>query len=347
MSQLDSDSIKPLNEKPHHQVDLFSVLELTKDATAEQIKTKYNALILIHHPDKGGDAKKFRDIKIAYKILSDPLKKAIYVKSLSASFSEISQDYKDNQTGRAIDLGYLSHEEDFGYKQGTSTTEQEREQKKEAFMQKFENNRDEKEKNMIEEAQIKAISKPNSLDELKKLRESDDLQIPYQPVDSKIWQNDPNIFNSFFNQAFESHKKSNATDLTTYEEPMALGQTSLAPLDHNVHHSSLFNSDPWQNYQQQHDFLTYQAPTNLDFSKVNQQIDITRTADQNPENLNDLLNQRMQAHLKNRNELLDLDPNQYQIKDEHHPSKHPLSHLNMLGNEPICQTIDPPKELKK
>ena len=40
----------------------FSYFDLTPDATKEEVMEKFRSLVLIHHPDKGGDPKKFREI---------------------------------------------------------------------------------------------------------------------------------------------------------------------------------------------------------------------------------------------------------------------------------------------
>ena len=49
--------------------DPFKVLGLKRSASDEDIKTKYRELILIHHPDKGGDHEEFIRIQQAYDFL--------------------------------------------------------------------------------------------------------------------------------------------------------------------------------------------------------------------------------------------------------------------------------------
>lgn len=46
--------------------DYYEVLGLQKDASADEIKSAFRQLAFIHHPDKGGDAIIFREVRSAY-----------------------------------------------------------------------------------------------------------------------------------------------------------------------------------------------------------------------------------------------------------------------------------------
>lgn len=59
-------------------MDPYLELELPIDADEEEIKLKYRHLANIHHPDKGGDEEKFKRIKEAYELLSDPIRRKSY-----------------------------------------------------------------------------------------------------------------------------------------------------------------------------------------------------------------------------------------------------------------------------
>ena len=68
-------------------MNLYEELELTLLCTEEDIKKQYRRLANIHHPDKGGNEEKFKRLKLAYEILSDPQRRKHYDTS-----GEISHD---------------------------------------------------------------------------------------------------------------------------------------------------------------------------------------------------------------------------------------------------------------
>jgi DnaJ-class molecular chaperone len=60
-------------------MDHYSTLGVSKEATPEEIKKAYRKLAVKYHPDKpDGNVEKFQEINNAYEILSDPNKKAMY-----------------------------------------------------------------------------------------------------------------------------------------------------------------------------------------------------------------------------------------------------------------------------
>ena len=62
--------------------DFYEVLEVSKSASAEEIKKAYRQQALKYHPDRNpGDKaseEKFKEAAEAYEVLSDPQKKARY-----------------------------------------------------------------------------------------------------------------------------------------------------------------------------------------------------------------------------------------------------------------------------
>ncbi len=58
--------------------DYYKVLGISKNASGPEIKKAYRKLAHKYHPDKGGDAKKFKEINEAYQVLSDEEKRSQY-----------------------------------------------------------------------------------------------------------------------------------------------------------------------------------------------------------------------------------------------------------------------------
>ncbi|KAH0479976.1 MAG: uncharacterized protein KVP18_003262 [Porospora cf. gigantea A] len=66
---------------PRGNVDsskFYNVLGVDKDCTESEIKKAYRKLAIRHHPDKGGDPEKFKEISRAYEVLSDSEKRERY-----------------------------------------------------------------------------------------------------------------------------------------------------------------------------------------------------------------------------------------------------------------------------
>lgn len=68
---------------PRADVDttkLYETLGVGKTADEKEIKKAYRKLAVKHHPDKGGDEHKFKEVSAAYEVLSDKEKRAKYDK---------------------------------------------------------------------------------------------------------------------------------------------------------------------------------------------------------------------------------------------------------------------------
>ena len=58
--------------------DYYQILGVGKTASPEDIRRAYHKLAHVHHPDKGGDEKKFKEVNEAYQTLSNKDKRAQY-----------------------------------------------------------------------------------------------------------------------------------------------------------------------------------------------------------------------------------------------------------------------------
>lgn len=58
--------------------DYYKILGVEKEASKDDIKKAFRKLAQQYHPDKGGDAEKFKEVNEAYQVLSDEKKRAEY-----------------------------------------------------------------------------------------------------------------------------------------------------------------------------------------------------------------------------------------------------------------------------
>lgn len=58
--------------------DYYEVLGVGKSASADEIKKAFRRLAVEHHPDRGGNEEKFKEINEAYEVLKDPSKRQRY-----------------------------------------------------------------------------------------------------------------------------------------------------------------------------------------------------------------------------------------------------------------------------
>ncbi len=58
--------------------DLYAVLGVAPDASADDLKRAYRRLARQHHPDAGGDEAVFKEVSRAYEVLGDPERRARY-----------------------------------------------------------------------------------------------------------------------------------------------------------------------------------------------------------------------------------------------------------------------------
>ena len=75
-------------------MNYYELLDVPKNATTDEIKQHYRKYARIHHPDKGGDPEKFKEIQTAYETLMDPIQRHQYDMDLSGTNYTFTQaDY--------------------------------------------------------------------------------------------------------------------------------------------------------------------------------------------------------------------------------------------------------------
>lgn len=70
-------------------INYYEILEVDEYSSPEEIKKNYRRLSMKHHPDKGGDPKKFKEVTEAYNYLKDRTPKKVFDKSADAFFKNM------------------------------------------------------------------------------------------------------------------------------------------------------------------------------------------------------------------------------------------------------------------
>jgi curved DNA-binding protein CbpA len=307
------------------QIDLFEILGVQPDATLDLIKVKYAEKLLLYHPDKGGDPVKFNDLTIAFKILSNPKNRLIYTESLASTFNHLTKDYRDPLTGKYLNLGYELSTDDFM----KGSTPDEIEQKREIFLQKFENMRTETEKNQVNKLH-QSMQKEQTFEEMinQRRQQSQEIEIPViEGLDPK------NLDVNLFNQIFEknSKKQSQTKTIQKLEEINGICQNSLYQIENQSNYIGLFGNNP--DYTQLN-WNTHENPKSFDPDEYDQTTDITKIRDNNEDDLKKKLKHKILEHQIDRLRLLNIDDEDYHILKEHDPLNNPLSYVNVLSSDP-------------
>jgi len=78
--------------------DFYAILEVSRDASAEEIRKQYKNLALQWHPDKNPRkideaSRKFREISAAYEVLGDPEKRRVYDQQLKEDADRLIDEF--------------------------------------------------------------------------------------------------------------------------------------------------------------------------------------------------------------------------------------------------------------
>ncbi len=94
--------------------DYYEVLGVDKNASADEVKKGFRRLAIEHHPDRGGDEEKFKELNEAYEVLKDDSKRQRYdqfghagVGSSASSDGNPFAGFGGNGQGANFDFGDL------------------------------------------------------------------------------------------------------------------------------------------------------------------------------------------------------------------------------------------------
>ena len=74
-------------------MDYYQTLGVPRNASDSDLKKAYKKASMQHHPDRGGDEAKFKEINEAYSTLKDPNKRAITWPSLPTHLAETADTH--------------------------------------------------------------------------------------------------------------------------------------------------------------------------------------------------------------------------------------------------------------
>lgn len=306
----------------HIQMDLYEILGVNRNATQDEIKKNYNELVLLYHPDKGGDAKKFKDLQVAYKVLSNEKNREIYTKSLSSTYEDIITEYRDTTTGVHKSLGYDVSGEDFT----KGTTEEEKVLKKDSFMNKFDEIRSQQEKELLsamsQGLDDKTKKNPAKVPTYQDLLKQNEEELTAPIIEGLMAREDGEskwtFNNDLFNQVFEHNKQTQSHDMEPYSDIREFHRTDLAP----VGDDSMFATD--QDADQPNcDFFTYKYDSHVDMKQFNPSQNVSRTREMVFDDVQSLIKKRT-ADRELFDKSIKVNPPPTTVED-----KNPLSYQSM------------------
>lgn len=86
---------------------LYDILGISRDASPDAVKSAYRKMVVVHHPDKGGNEEKFKEIQKAYEILSDDKRRQMYDMTGNESEEQAQGGNPFGGMGVPFDLGSM------------------------------------------------------------------------------------------------------------------------------------------------------------------------------------------------------------------------------------------------
>lgn len=84
--------------------DYYSLLGLTSEASVDEVKSAYRREVRRHHPDTGGNAEVFKQLGDAYRVLSDPVQRAVYDERMHSTSSGTGSTPRGEEAGTVLEI---------------------------------------------------------------------------------------------------------------------------------------------------------------------------------------------------------------------------------------------------
>ena len=253
-------TVNPTPAQEEKQQDFYQILGVSEDASYPEIKKKWLKLSMLFHPDKcGGDNEKYRQINLAYKVLSNPDNRKKYNDSLAKTFNQLKDEGRDVEYH--VNVDYLDGGNKFA---------------RDKFLEDFERSRGSQQNSdlimgTISEREAEAVPKltgQTMMDLMnERNREFDEFTAHQQTQRSRSDIFDPTTNPDEFNFIFSQYQKlnGNRTDIEevvqNHNEQLTgfsdLNQSTSRPVDGNVLRQLTSTLLTRQQQQQQQPARTY------------------------------------------------------------------------------------------
>ena len=199
----------------------YEILGVSPSASEDEIKKAFKKLAMIHHPDKGGDADKYRLVNLAYQVLKDPENRKKYNDALATTFNQFKEE--DRDTKYYLNTNFLKMDPT----QGGTVFDLEK------FLAEFENSRKETFLKPVQEKTVGVRLENLLADRLAARDQELNKFVSTQKTTLKDPKNDPELFNHVFSQYKSRYSKHLeevacdelvATDVNYEENPQLIEQ---------------------------------------------------------------------------------------------------------------------------